>query len=232
MLTAAADAIRLALWEREASWGQLGVPRSLCKLQIHDDATNCRGLRTPREKNRGGPCPLLDSPCLGHPQNIREQLCKENQATSHYPHAPRPRPQHSGLACLSPTLPAQGHPHFRVQWATRRPSVPRTCSRGAGEQGLSSRCCGNKTTCRHHSCHTQGRRASCTHPSEPRGWHRAAPISQAGSFLPWRSGPESPGLAVLDMRPWLQVAEPLRQCQEWGLTHHMLPDASRSPKAL
>lgn len=107
------DAIRLALWEREAPWGQLGVPRSLCKLQIHDDATNCCGPQGPREKNPGGPCPLLDSPCLGHPQNQRELLCKGNQAPGHYSHTPRPGPQDSGLACLSPTLPAQGHPTSR-----------------------------------------------------------------------------------------------------------------------
>lgn len=65
--------------------------------------------RTPRKKNPGGPCPLLDSPCLGHPQNQRELLCKGNQALGHYSHTPRPGPQDSGLVCLSPTLPAQGH---------------------------------------------------------------------------------------------------------------------------
>lgn len=125
------------------------------------------------------------------------------------PHTPtRASRQWSGLSQPNPSC--SGSLHFQVQRALRRPREPRTCSRGAGEQGLSSRCCDNKSNCCHHSHHIQGRRASCTHPSEPWCWHYADPISQAGSFSLWGSGPESPGLAVLDMRPWLQVREPLR----------------------
>lgn len=63
MLTAAAGAIRLALWEREAPWGQLGVPRSLCELQIHDDATNCR-----RKKIQVGPAPYWTLPAMVTPK--------------------------------------------------------------------------------------------------------------------------------------------------------------------
>lgn len=102
------------------------------------------------------------------------------------PHTPtQASRQWSGLSQANPSC--SGSPHFQVQRALRRPRVPRTCSRGAGEQGLSSRCCDNKSNCCHHSHHIQGRRVSCTHPSEPWCWHHAAPISQAGSFSSWGS---------------------------------------------
>lgn len=90
MLIAAADAIRLALWEREASWGQLGVPRSLCKLQIHDDATNCRGLRTPREKIEVGPAPYWTLPALVIPKIAGSSFARKTRPPATTPMHPDP----------------------------------------------------------------------------------------------------------------------------------------------
>lgn len=90
MLTAAADAIRLVLWEREAPWRQLGVPRSLCKLQTHDDATNCRGLRTPGKKIQVAPAPYWTLPALVTPKIRGSCFARETRPQATTPTHPDP----------------------------------------------------------------------------------------------------------------------------------------------